>query len=159
VKRFALVAAAGELAIQFGIVPWPEKAAFNAARMAFEAWLAERGAGPAEIRNAIHQIKDLLGRYGSSHFEPVGVADTFRPHERWGWSRVTDDEREFCILPGVWKNTLCNGFDPTLVASALAERGALARGPDGKFSIVVKIDRLSRRLYVVSTRKLEALNE
>ena len=41
--RFALVAVAGELATEFGILPWDKGDATKAADICFAAWLDERG--------------------------------------------------------------------------------------------------------------------
>jgi len=41
--RFAMVAAAGELAIRLGIVPWPKGEASRAAARCFTDWVAGRG--------------------------------------------------------------------------------------------------------------------
>jgi putative DNA primase/helicase len=42
-SKFALVAMAGELAIEYGIVPWPKGDAVKAAAEMFDAWGAGRG--------------------------------------------------------------------------------------------------------------------
>ncbi len=43
INRFALVAAAGELATRLGVTGWPEGEAIRAVRVCLKAWLAERG--------------------------------------------------------------------------------------------------------------------
>lgn len=42
-QRFGLIAAAGEKAISFGVLPWPEGTASRAAQFGLSAWLKERG--------------------------------------------------------------------------------------------------------------------
>ena len=37
-RRFALVAVAGELAIQYGVLPWKQKTAWEAAQVCFQVW-------------------------------------------------------------------------------------------------------------------------
>ncbi|HIU73014.1 MAG TPA: DUF927 domain-containing protein [Candidatus Aphodousia faecipullorum] len=37
-RRFALVAVAGELAIQYGVLPWKQRAAWEAAQVCFQVW-------------------------------------------------------------------------------------------------------------------------
>ena len=68
--RFALVAAAGELATALGILPWPEGEASAAAARCFNDWLAARGdSGPEEIASGIRQVRAFLELHGSSRFE------------------------------------------------------------------------------------------
>ena len=69
--RFAIIAAAGELAAQFGIVPWPDGAASWAARVCFDAWLKARGgAGNQEPRDMLAQVRHFLEQHGESRFTP-----------------------------------------------------------------------------------------
>ncbi|MCH8813664.1 MAG: heavy metal translocating P-type ATPase [Chloroflexi bacterium] len=54
--RFALVAAAGELAIHAGVISWEPGEACRAATSCFEAWLEARGgSGASEIRDGTEQ--------------------------------------------------------------------------------------------------------
>src|SRR5262249_46560448 len=52
-RRFALVAAAGELAIQLGVLPWRPGSAEAAAEELFSTWRGHRGDDPSEVREAI----------------------------------------------------------------------------------------------------------
>src|SRR5262245_8192326 len=71
-NRIGLIAAAGEMAIQLGILPWPTGSINAAAVEAFQAWHAERGGNdPAEVRAAIEQIGVLLEQHGDSRFDLV----------------------------------------------------------------------------------------
>ena len=56
--RFALVAAAGELARDYGILPWAEGEALRAVGRCFDDWLAARGGtGASEEQQAIVRCK------------------------------------------------------------------------------------------------------
>ena len=60
-RFLALVGAAGELAIAWDIVPWPEGAAFAAAASALKAWIGGRGGvEAAEIHDGIEQVRSYL---------------------------------------------------------------------------------------------------
>ena len=70
--RFALIAAAGELARDYGVLPWPEGEAMRAAGACFSAWLEQRGgAGPAEDAAALAQVRGFLEAHGESRFTPL----------------------------------------------------------------------------------------
>jgi hypothetical protein len=75
--RFALVAAAGELATALGILPWPAGEASVASSRCFNDWLVARGdKGPEEISAGIRQVRSFLEMHGSSRFEEAWPKDT-----------------------------------------------------------------------------------
>ena len=70
-QRFALIAAAGELATAGELTGWPEGDAFTAAQRCFREWLAQRGsAGNADEVRALAQVRIYFENYGRSRFEP-----------------------------------------------------------------------------------------
>ncbi len=67
--RFALVAVAGELAIEAGIAPWPTGHAAEAARACFNAWLAARGhMDNGEEAAMLRQVRAFLEKNGDALF-------------------------------------------------------------------------------------------
>lgn len=79
-KRFALVAAAGELAIGYGILPWQAGAAADFARECFEAWRAN-------FKTPEEEEPELI-----AHFAEQVIANEKRFKEYWadGASRRND---------------------------------------------------------------------
>jgi putative DNA primase/helicase len=154
-NRFSLVAFAGELAIRLGIVPWPAGAVLTAAQRLFVAWLDQRGGvEPAEIRAGIEQVRKFIEQYGSSRFDPLEGTD--RPvHDRLGWRRGLGSEQEWLIPPQVWKDPVCRGHNPTLVARALADRGMLVRGEGNNLARNEWVEGRSRRVYVLTEKVAE----
>ncbi|WP_140636174.1 DUF927 domain-containing protein [Methylibium rhizosphaerae] len=68
-SRFALVAAAGELATQAGITGWPEGEALAAARRCFNAWLGARGhMDNGEDAAMLRQVRAFLEKNGDALF-------------------------------------------------------------------------------------------
>jgi putative DNA primase/helicase len=64
-SKFALAAMAGELAIQYGIVPWPKGDAIKAAAKMFDAWCAGRGTvANDEPRQILRRVSDFIDRHG-----------------------------------------------------------------------------------------------
>jgi uncharacterized protein (DUF927 family) len=130
--RFALIAAAGEMAIGLGLVPWTAGEVKAAALWALEQWTTMRGgSGPAEARLAIEQVRRFMQAHGASRFEPDGSDGSARIVNRAGWTKGTGEDRLYLIPSEVWKSELCEGLDPKLVARTLAEAGMLERGRDG----------------------------
>jgi putative DNA primase/helicase len=152
-QRFALCGTAGELAIQLGILPWTPGAVADATAELFANWRSDRGDDPGEIRAAIEQIRTLLERYGDSRFDPVNrTSDVRSVADRLGWTRGDGDNRQWLIPPGIWRGVFCQGFDPKIIARALAERGLLIPDGEGKFSRSERVDGKSKpmRVYVVT---------
>jgi uncharacterized protein (DUF927 family) len=145
--RMGLVAAAGELATAFGVTGWPEGTALAAVERRFREWLAARGgAGAAEDREALAQVRLFLELHGIARFEPAWAdqeeaAEAARsgrePREvrvpnRAGFRRSEEGGR-WCyhVLPEVWRGEVCKGFEPARVARLLAGKRLLRPG-EGK---------------------------
>jgi uncharacterized protein (DUF927 family) len=69
VDRFALAALAGELATEWGIVPWRRGNAEWAAQACLQAWLAQRGGiGTGEQERGLAAVVGFIERHASSRF-------------------------------------------------------------------------------------------
>jgi uncharacterized protein (DUF927 family) len=123
-NRFAFYAAAGELARDYGVLPWPEGEAMRAAGACLKVWLDERGGtGPAEIAAAMAQVQAFFEVHGESRFTKVSSAgpneestalEEPRTINRAGFRRQVPDssgEWEYLILPQMWKAEICKGLD------------------------------------------------
>ena len=68
-RRFALIAAAGEMATAAGLTGWPAGEATRAAHTCFNAWLSLRGgSGSSEKTNMLRQVQDFLKAHGDARF-------------------------------------------------------------------------------------------
>jgi uncharacterized protein (DUF927 family) len=125
--RLGLVAAAGELAINLGILPWQAGTVAAAVRVIFDGWHEDRGGdGPAEVRSAIEQIRSILERHGDSRFDRTPPDINVRPVvDRLGYAHGEGSERQWWTLPQTWRDEFCRGFDAKMVSRALVERGLL----------------------------------
>jgi putative DNA primase/helicase len=149
-QRFGLIAAAGELATALEIVPWRAGEACEAAAWALAQWIDRRGGTePAEVRQAIEQVRLFIEQHGESRFEALDDPDTRPVNNRAGWRKGSGPDREWMIPPEVWKSEICNGLDSTMVARTLAERGMLLRAADG-FQPVRKIGGANKRVCIVT---------
>jgi putative DNA primase/helicase len=159
--RFALIAAAGNLATEYGITGWNEGEADNAAGACFEAWLGQRGTtGDREAQKGIEQVRAFLESHGSSRFEAAWgtPGNTMQPHEqrvinRAGFKkRSAEDNREaawdYYVLPEAMKE-ICKGHDHKAICRALAKAGLLVpAGTDDKLSISMHVPQHGQvRLY------------
>jgi uncharacterized protein (DUF927 family) len=153
--RFALVAAAGELAIELGILPWKTGSVTEAAGRIFATWQAARGGDePGEIRAAIDQITAILEQQGEARFDPADRGPDTKPiPNRLGYRHGDGAEREWWILPQTWKTEFCRGLDPKAITKALLERGLLLPDGEGRSVRPVKIEGTAKRAYVLPAKK------
>jgi putative DNA primase/helicase len=134
-QRFALCAAAGELASVYGLTGWPQGEAERAARRCFADWLDARGTkGASEPRAMLEQVRHFLGQHGEARFAPWERAQDDRAPKtlmRCGWRRATNDGPEFFVFAESFRREVCAGFDPVAVARVLAHCGALKPDSNG----------------------------
>jgi uncharacterized protein (DUF927 family) len=135
-RRFALVAAAGELATQAGITHWDKGQASQAAACCFSSWIANfGGTGNREDRALLEQVRAFFETHGSSRFEDMTARLEQRVPNRAGfYRRDTEGEREYLVLPETFKREVCAGFDARHAGKVLAEAGWLRTGSAGKTS-------------------------
>lgn len=93
-SRFAIVAAAGELASEWEITPWERGEVEAAARRLFSSWIAQRGgAGEGEEIAIVRHVAAVLGERGEANF-PLWhrAGDDHRPNapNRWGFRKLLD---------------------------------------------------------------------
>lgn len=134
--RFALVAAAGELASAAGVTDWPAGEATAAARACFAAWLGQRGtAGAPEPLAMLRQVRRILERDGEARFVPIrsdgSDGQALAVRDSLGFRRSVEAGTEFLVLREAFRSELCAGFNPDAVARALADAGALKLDSDG----------------------------
>ena len=155
-RRFALVAAAGEMASAQGLTGWPTGEATNAAALCFNAWLEARGgSGNSEPAKMTRQVQAFLSANGESRFtlwHRAADDHAGKTINRAGFRRIFDAEGEpyksigstefdtplntvfenggtqvFYIFPEVFKTEVCRGFDVKTVCDLLATHECLVR--------------------------------
>ncbi|NTW85538.1 MAG: DUF927 domain-containing protein [Holophagaceae bacterium] len=157
--RFALIAAAGELASKLGILPWPAGEAQSGVATCFNAWLSDRGGdGPAEIQKGVRQVLSFLQAHGSNRFEDAwDKSSTFRPSKRAGFRRLVNERFEYYIFSETFRTEACAGFDSKRIAKALLDAGLIV-GDGAKTSRSVKVPQQgSQRVYYFPCLPTETL--
>ena len=134
-QRFGLIAAAGEKAISFGVLPWPEGTASRAAQFGLSAWIKERGGiGDMEIENALERIKTFFQKYAETRFRMLDSCGQlgYAPSSPAGYVWEEDNgERIFLVEPNVFRDELCRGVNRQVLLGKLKEFGWLARNRYG----------------------------
>jgi len=121
--RFGLVAAADELAIAAGILPWGPGEAERAAAVCFAAWLAARagGNGASEDAAAVAMVRGFIMAHGEARFQVVGTEGTEGSRivvNRAGWKKQDGNGWLYLIRPDIWRGEVVAGMDPKAAAGA-----------------------------------------
>jgi uncharacterized protein (DUF927 family) len=167
--RFALVAAAGELATAQGVTGWPGGAAVEAALRCLRDWLAERGGvGASEVSDAKSRLRREIEVNGHSRFLP------WRPDTRTvirtnalGYVQRAEDE-QLDAAPTFYFHAsgmaeVLKGLDRKTVLEALAAEGVIVRheakdGAGFKLNKPFKVpsEKAAVRLYQIDYSALTA---
>lgn len=135
VDRFALVAAAGELATKAGITGWLPGEASDAAAKCSVSWLSKRTVASSDMEKAIEQIRNILQMHVRNRFYtchegsfPESQGAITNP---LGYLEGDGDKGHFLVFPKAFKDELCKGFDYKKVAKELQGRTLLVTPAKG----------------------------
>lgn len=161
--RFALLAAAGELATAEGITGWPQGEAVQAAQRCFKDWVRERGGiGSSEVADAKQQIDEAIQIDGAAKFQSWKKSNSDRMVilNRMGFAKIegNPDVEElkytYYFLTEPFK-ALLTGLDFRSVVAGLVEIGVI-EAHAGKSSKVYHVPTLGskQRLYEINIKAL-----
>lgn len=157
--RFAVVALAGELAIEYQLLPWPKGSALSDCKLLFCEWLERAGSGNAEDRQILSSITDFIDRHGSSRFSELTASepDTRTLNRAGYWTQ--DQGKKLYLFNKSGLLEAAHGFGLPRIIRALDAAEALAKRDSDRKRHTKKY-RLpgggSAGLYVIDTEKLEA---
>lgn len=149
VERFAIIAAAGELATLFGITGWPKGTAFKAVKHFLGQWLDDQESHDGAVTGeAVERVANYLADGGSHHFQMLGACTA---SSCAGWR----DADNFYILPETWR-VIYGARNATTAANLLRNSGYLI-AKDGS-NLTTKAPRAipeRPRVYVVRSAILD----
>jgi putative DNA primase/helicase len=151
-RRFALVAAAGELATAAGLTGWSAGEAQAATLRMFNAWLEARpaGTGTSETVAMLRQVRGWFEAHGEARFTDWDrVEDNHRPQtmNRAGWRKSIETERgmaeveaiEWLVLPEVFRTEIAKGWSDRTLLRLLADRDHLKRQKGNEYTSRVRV--------------------
>lgn len=149
-QRFVIVAAAGELAIKLGILPYSVGEALSAIGICFEAWLEARGnIGAYEVEEAIRQVRDFIEVHHSSRFALLDRRDEKVINQAGYKRKLENDQYDFFINPGTFNKEVCKGYDIQMVKKELATRNMLVQDKGGKYVVSTHVPALGKKKRMV----------
>jgi putative DNA primase/helicase len=151
-SRFALYGMAGELAVEWGILPWKEGEGLDAAAEGFRLWRETQGGGLTEDRQILQAVADFISRHGDARFsEKAPKEDDQRQPvvmHRAGWWVDVDDVGRVYLFTSEGLREAVKGHDFTRAVNALDKASWLyERGTGGKKSKATAIGKRRPRLY------------
>ena len=153
-QRFTIIAFAGELAIEFGVLPYESgQAICTMVRIATEHESARGGSEPLDILERMGFIKREISRNRCSNFKRLNKAHSsffegggYDPRIFWGYSIYpnsdSDQILEFRIPRALFKDVFCHGVNPKALINALRDRDCLSEDNH-------KIGKRRERCYVI----------
>lgn len=148
-RRFAVVAAAGELATAAGVTGWPVGEATRGVRACFHAWLESRGGiGNAEEGQIIRQVRRFFEAHGEGRFTEWSRADDDHAPKtlhRAGYRKASRDSAgdvtawEFFVFVETFRSEICDGFDYKYALRILRDREHLAPDKGRSFDCRVRV--------------------
>ncbi|WP_340574962.1 DUF927 domain-containing protein [Escherichia coli] len=158
IARFALVAAAGEMATEAGLTGWRPGDAEMAAQRCVEAWVKDRGhIANQEEADALDKVRHFITSNQFTRFADWHEEGKNRPANMVGYRKVEkgNNTREaittFYILGSAWKE-ICGTSDQAKTAKLCLERGWLLPGEGGKLQKKVRLPEIgAKRVYVFNS--------
>ncbi|KTC81712.1 DUF927 domain-containing protein [Legionella brunensis] len=160
---FALIALAGEKAMEYGLTGWQQGEALEAAIELFNVWREFRGQGQTETRQILQGIRHFIDRHGDSRFsgleqetKAIYQGDNIdqRPvvRDRAGYWKDTDKGRIFLFNSPALQEA-ATGFDLKIILQALNDAHWIIEKDYGKNSKKVKIGGRTISLYWILAKE------
>ena len=123
-SMFALLGLAGELAIEYKLIPGDKGDAFNAVKIALDQWRMFQGSSQNEHSRILQDIKGFIAKHGDSRFSPhkANSGAEYPVYNRAGWYKDDGGERVYMFLPEALE-AAGSKFDRNRIVAALSQVG------------------------------------
>ena len=171
-KKFALIAAIGETAIDAGILHFAEGGISEACKVLFDRWLEQRGNnGSHELQGVIERLKMLTQEGINSRFLNANGTDENKTiqkvagYKKLHQTLIEDPEtgkkdnqeviEEFWIIPEVFKKEVLEGRNLNVFCKLLIDKGYLLPDKLGKSQQTKRAAKQKpRKFYIVPADKI-----
>ena len=155
--RFGLIAAAGELAIEWNIFPWKANDAEAAAIFGLNLWVNQRGGiGDQELTNAINRLIDFVEK-NENRFLNLDDYEA-RPITNLAGYRWRDHERDevnYGFIPSVFSKEICRSMNKNAVFAELLKRGWVTLNKAGNVKETKTVHGRNRKVISVVPARWE----
>jgi len=151
IKKFALVAVAGILAVRLGVLPLTEKEITESIRVVLNAWLTDAAPLP-DVERGVEAVRDFILRHQDARFYWLRwLSEKDRPIVR-DLAGYWDEEEGFYLFTPEGFQEACHGHDPKAVARELARRGLLFKNQSDRLVSKHSIPGMTKRLELYAVR-------
>jgi putative DNA primase/helicase len=150
---FAIMGLAGELAIEYALLPWKDGSAFKAAHAAFQRWQTFIGPAQTEDRQILEAVSNFIAKHGDSRFSPQypdhALYNDKTIQNRAGWYKVVNDERVYMFF-SVALLEAGAGFERSRIVEALKRAKWLIDNDPGRMTKKTRTNAGVKNLYHIS---------
>ncbi|MEP1332026.1 MAG: DUF927 domain-containing protein [Lentilitoribacter sp.] len=170
--HFGIIAAAGEYAIEKGVVPWEKHHAFQSAMDAFKSWLNHRGGTVSdELIQGVRTVRQFFQQHGESKFTYMFKSggrweadcqpqeDALRSTQNRMGYRYKDamGQWKYFVFPDAFNTEICKGLDAPMIAKELARLNHIEKDSAGKHTVSKTVPGHGKmRVYVVKSSVIDA---
>lgn len=146
---FAIIGLAGELGIEYGILPWTEGSALDAALEAFIHWQDFQGGSQTEDQKIVQSISSFIDKYADSRFSLLPGVDSKIINDRAGWYKDGATGRIF-MFTSTGLVDAASGYERNRIVDALITSGWLCENDAGRHSKKTRTPSGLKYLYYVA---------
>lgn len=151
---FAIIGLAGELGIEYKILPWKEGSSLDAAFKAFLHWQDFQGSSQTEDQKILQFITSFIDKYGDSHFSVLPDIDNKIIHDRAGWYKDKDGGRIFMFTATGLQDAV-PGYERKRIVDALVSCNWLTENDTGRQTKKTRTSSGLKNLYYVAIPDVE----
>jgi putative DNA primase/helicase len=162
-EKFAIIAAVGELAIEFGILPLTHSEAEKSATVMFSRWIESRGIAfdASEPHRIVKKMRAIIERFGFSKFPLIdgyggcsgeyGLEELERKQELFGFRREGPNGTEYLVNQTTFEGPQLYGNGYINARNVLRSLGYLVKDSSGGPTCPVRIPGVTipKRMYVI----------
>ncbi len=156
-KKFALVAAVGEIAINAGILPFEQLSVSLSCKTLFDRWLEQKGGNEShEFQGIVERLTRLVREETNSRFLNANGSDESRNiREIAGYKKYGHEGLvEYWINPNVFKREILQNRNERVFYKQLIEAGYIIPDKDKTTQIKRPAKEQSKRFIVISASKI-----
>jgi putative DNA primase/helicase len=151
---FAAIALAGELAIEYGILPWRRGDSINAAQIGFEHWQEGQGKSNTEDQQILQALSDFLDTHGDSRFSAKQASSLDRTViNRAGWYENEGNERVYYFTRAGLIGAGA-GYDIKRIVQALDNSGWIVEHDANRKTKKTRTSEGPKNLYYIQVKEI-----
>ena len=156
IKSLSAVVAAGELAIEFGILPWKKGAVTQATSYVLEKWISQRGGtGDLEIEKFLSRVREFFRREENRRFKRAYCStedihfynSRITNHAGYRWIDKNGKEL-FLVISEVFTKEMLQGLKREVAIKVLIENNMIVTTKTGGPKETIAIDIEGEKLTI-----------